>query len=82
MLKENKKLNWECAECGYIIKAEYPPVKCHQCSKEWQAFSGKQKKTGEKKWRCMVCGYIHVGEAPPSTCPKCGAGYEEFVKVK
>lgn len=73
---------WECAECTWSVELEYPPVKCPRCKKPWQTFSGKLKKTGEKKWKCMVCGYIHTGEAPPATCPKCRASYEEFTEIK
>ncbi len=80
--KDGKKADWKCNECGYTIKAEYPLVKCPECSENWQNFSGKKEKTGEKKWRCMVCGYIHVGEGPPGICPKCGAGFEDFLEIK
>ena len=82
-MQENKKnIAWECAECGYKLKSEYPPIKCPQCKENWQKFSGKPENDKSKKWRCTVCGYIHTGEAPPPMCVKCGAGYEDFVEVK
>ncbi len=34
MFKSEKKLKWECSNCGFIIEENTPPKKCPVCSKE------------------------------------------------